>query len=99
MNRKVLVVGLVMTLPLLLILFANLGRDPGQIESPLIGKVRVVPIHRQNAVMILAAPEYRNAVRDIIMDELDKPGRQVMISAIIAEVSRATASTTPIAFA
>jgi general secretion pathway protein D len=55
-------------------------------ESPLIGKVRIVPIHRQNAVMILAAPEYRDAVRDIIIDQLDKPGRQVMISAIIAEV-------------
>ncbi|MHC4415336.1 MAG: secretin N-terminal domain-containing protein [Planctomycetota bacterium] len=55
-------------------------------ESPLIGKVRVVPIHRQNAVMILAAPEYRDAVRDIIVLQLDKPGRQVMITAIIAEV-------------
>jgi general secretion pathway protein D len=54
--------------------------------SPLIGKVRVVPIHRQNAVMILAAPEYRDAVRAIITDDLDKPGRQVMISAVIAEV-------------
>ncbi|MHC4416792.1 MAG: type II secretion system protein GspD, partial [Planctomycetota bacterium] len=55
-------------------------------ESPLIGKVRVVPIHRQNAVMILAAAEYRDTVRDIIVNDLDKPGRQVMISAIIAEV-------------
>ena len=55
-------------------------------ESPLIGKVRVVPIHRQNAVMILAAAEYREAVRDIIMNQLDKPGRQVLISCIIAEV-------------
>ena len=54
--------------------------------SPLIGKVRVVPIHRQNAVMILAAPEYREAVRDIIVNQLDKPGRQVLIAAIIAEV-------------
>jgi general secretion pathway protein D len=55
-------------------------------ESPLIGKIRVVPIHRQNAVMILAAAEYRDAVKDIIINDLDKPGRQVMISAIIAEV-------------
>jgi general secretion pathway protein D len=55
-------------------------------ESPLIGKIRVVPIHRQNAVMILAAPEYRDAVREIIMEDLDKPARQVMIAAIIAEV-------------
>jgi type II secretion system protein D len=55
-------------------------------ESPLIGRIRVVPIHRQNAVMILAAPEYREAVRDIITEDLDKPARQVMIAAIIAEV-------------
>ncbi|MCH8823831.1 MAG: hypothetical protein IH984_10025 [Planctomycetes bacterium] len=54
--------------------------------SPLIGKVRVVPIHRQNAVMILAPLEYRDAVRDFIVDVLDSPGRQVMISAIIAEI-------------
>ena len=54
--------------------------------SPLIGKVRVVPVHRQNAVMILAPAEYRDAVRDFIVDELDSPGRQVMISAIIAEI-------------
>lgn len=55
-------------------------------ESPLIGKIRVVPIHRQNAVMILAAPEYRDAVRDIIVYDLDKSSRQVLISAIVAEV-------------
>ncbi len=54
--------------------------------SPLIGKVRVVPVHRQNAVMILAPAEYRDAVRDFIVNELDSPGRQVMISAIIAEI-------------
>lgn len=54
--------------------------------SPLIGKVRVVPIHRQNSVMILAPLEYRDAVRDFIVDVLDSPGRQVMISAIIAEI-------------
>lgn len=55
-------------------------------ESPLIGKIRVVPIHRQNAVMILAAPEYRDAVADIIRNDLDSPGRQVLIAAVIAEV-------------
>ncbi len=54
-------------------------------ESALIGKVRVVPVHRQNAVMILAAPEYRDAMRDFILN-LDKPGRQVLIAAVIAEV-------------
>ena len=62
------------------------GGEEAALESALIGKVRVVPIHRQNAVMILAAPEYRESVRDLITNELDKPGRQVMISAILAEV-------------
>ena len=64
------------------------GRQPDDETppSPLIGKVRVVPIHRQNAVMILAPAEYRDAVRDFIVNELDSPGRQVMISVIIAEI-------------
>ena len=38
MNRKVLLVGVVVVVPLLGILFANLGRDPHQVDSPLIGK-------------------------------------------------------------
>ncbi|MHC4427637.1 MAG: secretin N-terminal domain-containing protein [Planctomycetota bacterium] len=62
------------------------GEEGSVTESALIGKVRVVPIHRQNAVMILAAPEYRESVRELIVNQLDRPGRQVMISAILAEV-------------
>jgi len=38
LNRKVLIAGLVVTLPLLGILFANLGRDPHAVDSPLIGQ-------------------------------------------------------------
>jgi cytochrome c biogenesis protein CcmG/thiol:disulfide interchange protein DsbE len=38
LNRKVLIAGLVVTLPLLGILFANLGRDPHAVDSPLIGR-------------------------------------------------------------
>jgi general secretion pathway protein D len=53
--------------------------------SPLIGKVRIVPIVRQNALAILAPPAEREGVRDLI-HYFDRPGRQVMISAIIAEV-------------
>jgi cytochrome c biogenesis protein CcmG, thiol:disulfide interchange protein DsbE len=37
MNRKVLIVGLAVALPLLALLFANLGRDPHMVDSPLIG--------------------------------------------------------------
>jgi len=54
-------------------------------ESTLIGKVRVMPIYRQNALLIVGAPHYKSEIVDLIA-QLDKPGRQVLISAIIAEV-------------
>jgi len=38
MNRKVLGAGLALALPLIVVLFANIGRDPHSIESPLIGR-------------------------------------------------------------
>jgi cytochrome c biogenesis protein CcmG/thiol:disulfide interchange protein DsbE len=37
-NRRVLIAGLVIVLPLLGLLFANLGRDPHRVDSPLVGK-------------------------------------------------------------
>ncbi len=54
--------------------------------SNLVAKVRIVPVWRQNAVMVLAPPEYRQSVVDLIQS-IDKPGRQVLLSAIVAEVS------------
>jgi len=38
LNRKVLIAGLAVVVPLLAILIANLGRDPHAIESPLVGR-------------------------------------------------------------
>lgn len=55
--------------------------------SNLIGKLRIVPVWRQNAIMVLSPPEYRAAIIDLI-EQLDQPGRQVLIQAVIAEVSR-----------
>jgi cytochrome c biogenesis protein CcmG/thiol:disulfide interchange protein DsbE len=37
-NRRVLIAGALVVLPLLGLLFANLGRDPRRVESPLVGK-------------------------------------------------------------
>ncbi len=37
-NRKVLLVGLALVVPLLAVLLVNLGRDPHLIRSPLVGK-------------------------------------------------------------
>lgn len=38
MNRKVLMAGAAITLPILAILFLNLGRDPHRVQSPMVGK-------------------------------------------------------------
>ncbi len=54
--------------------------------SNLVGRIRLVPVWRQNAVMVMSPPEYRQSVVDLI-EELDQPGRQVLISAVIAEIS------------
>ncbi|MFZ4573161.1 MAG: type II secretion system protein GspD [Phycisphaerales bacterium] len=55
-------------------------------SSNLVGQLRIVPVWRQNALMVVAPPEYRKSVADLV-DQLDKPGRQVLLSAIVAEVS------------
>ncbi len=60
-------------------------RDDQSEPSSLIGKVRIVPIIRQNALAILAPVAQRHSVIELIRD-FDRPGRQVMISAVIAEV-------------
>ncbi len=54
--------------------------------SALVGKSRVVPNAGQNSLLILAPAEIQTAVLDIVQ-ELDRPGRQVMITAVLAEVS------------
>jgi len=54
-------------------------------ESALIGKVRVMPIIRQNALAILAPMAYREPMRKLIED-FDQPRRQVLLSATVVEV-------------
>jgi general secretion pathway protein D len=54
--------------------------------SNLVGQIRIVPVWRQNAVMVLSPPEYKQAVLDMI-EQLDEPGRQVLISAVVAEIA------------
>lgn len=61
------------------------SRDDQTPETPLIGKIRVVPIIRQNALAIVSPPPYQEIMREFIQ-YLDRPGRQVLIEAVIAEV-------------
>ncbi len=64
------------------------GQDPGNARSSssLIGRIRIVPVWRQNAVMVTAPPEFRTSVADLVR-QLDKPGRQVLLKAVVAEIS------------
>ena len=62
------------------------AREDQTPESSLIGKVRIVPVVRQNALSILAPPAHREALREMVA-YYDRPTRQVMISVIIAEVA------------
>jgi type II secretion system protein D len=52
----------------------------------LVGKIRIIPVWRQNSLMILSPPEYQGTLREII-STLDNPGRQVLLSAVIAEIN------------
>jgi type II secretion system protein D len=54
-------------------------------ESSLIGKVRIVPIIRRNALSILCPASLEQPIRDLVM-AFDQPSRQVMITATIVEV-------------
>ncbi|MBX9735374.1 MAG: hypothetical protein K2X32_00475, partial [Phycisphaerales bacterium] len=51
-----------------------------------IAKARIVPINRQNALMVLAPTEYRRSIVEMI-ERLDRPGRQVLIAAVVVELS------------
>jgi type II secretory pathway component GspD/PulD (secretin) len=63
---------------------ARTGTDATEV-SAIVGKSRVVPNAGQNSLLILATPEIQEALLEIIAD-LDRPGRQVMITAVLAEV-------------
>jgi len=60
------------------------GEDQTEV-SALVGKSRVVPNAGQNSLLILAPPEIQDSLAKIVQD-LDKPGRQVMIAVVLAEV-------------
>jgi len=54
--------------------------------SNLIGRIRFIPVHRSKAVLVLAPKEYQQSLKEMI-SQLDQPGKQVMVKAIIIEVN------------
>jgi len=57
----------------------------GVATSNLIGQIRFVPVNRRNALMVLAPKAYSEPIAQLV-EELDQPGRQVMIHARIGEI-------------
>ncbi len=53
--------------------------------SNVIGRIRFVPEPHTKSLMVLAPPEFMPKIRDLIT-QLDKPGKQVIIEAIIVEI-------------
>lgn len=73
----------------------NVNEQP---TSNLIGKPRIVPINRRNAIMILAPRSHIQPFRELVT-ELDRPGMQVVIHAIITEVQHNDETTLGVRFA
>jgi general secretion pathway protein D len=57
--------------------------------SNVIGRIRFVPEPRIKAILVLAPPEFMSELERLI-GELDIPGKQVMIKAIIVEVDHSS---------
>jgi type II secretory pathway component GspD/PulD (secretin) len=53
--------------------------------SNVIGKVRFIPDPRSKSVLVLAAPEFQNSLEETIK-QLDTPGKQLLVKAIVVEV-------------
>lgn len=73
----------------------NINEQP---TSNLIGKPRIVPVTRRNALMIMAPRAHVEPFKALIA-ELDQPGQQVVIHAIITEVQHDDESTLGVRFA
>ena len=57
--------------------------------SNIIGRIRFVPDPHTKAILTLAPPEFMSSIEKLIQD-LDVPGKQVMIKAIIVEIDHSS---------
>ncbi len=65
--------------------------------SNLIGEVRFIPVQRSKAILVLAPPEYMDDIVAMI-EELDQPGKQVMIKAVILSVQHSSVTSLGVQF-
>lgn len=66
-------------------LTSRTAEDQAGEQSELVERVRVMPIFRRNALLIVGPPYYQEMMAEMIR-VLDQPGRQVLITALIVEV-------------
>ncbi len=57
--------------------------------SNVIGQVRFIPDTHSKSLLVLAAPEFMDSIKKMIQD-LDVPGKQVLIKAIVLEVDHSS---------
>ena len=60
----------------------NMQEEP---ISNVIGRVRFVPDPRSKSILVLAPPEFQSSIEETIR-ELDVPGKQVLVKAVVVEV-------------
>lgn len=80
---------------------ASVARSKAEESLPtsnLIGKARFIPVQRSKAVLVLAPPEYMEEIVEMI-EELDQPGKQVMIKAVILSVEHSSMTSLGMQFA
>ncbi|MBP7052935.1 MAG: hypothetical protein KBE65_18170 [Phycisphaerae bacterium] len=53
--------------------------------SNVIGRVRFIPDPRSKSILVLAPPEFQKSIEETIR-QLDVPGKQVMVKAVVVEV-------------
>jgi general secretion pathway protein D len=66
--------------------------------SNVIGRIRFVPEPRTKAILVLSPPEFMPEIEKLI-EELDVPGKQVMVKAIIVEVDHSNMTSLGMQFA
>lgn len=71
--------------------------DTQQAPSNLIGKVRFIPVQRSKSILVLGPSKYIDDIKQVIED-LDKPGMQVMIKAMIVEIDLEDSSSLGVRF-
>ena len=77
---------------------ARRGLEQEMPISNVIGRIRFVPDPHTKSILVLSPPEFLDEIRELIA-ELDRPGKQVMLQAIIMEIEHSKLTSIGVQFA